>query len=197
MGFIIRKKQFIKSSPTFESLPQTQFMEFAFIGRSNVGKSSMINSILESNIAKTSNTPGKTTMFNVYQVNENIYLMDLPGYGYAKRSKTERAHWEAEFEKYLQNRDKLAAICMIIDSSIKPQESDIEMLEFVVNHNIPILITLNKIDKIKQSEIAEATKFWIKLTNSLPSIKIVTHSSKTKKNPDIIWNNLFDIALKK
>jgi GTP-binding protein len=194
MSLKVKNKQFIKSAPKFEQLPQTQFLEFAFIGRSNVGKSSMINAILESNIAKTSNTPGKTTMFNVYQVNDNLYLIDLPGYGYAKRSKSERAHWENEFEKYLKNRDKLGAICMIIDSSIKPQESDLLMLENLINYKIPILIVLNKADKIKQNELSTALRFWTNLTASIPNINVITFSSKTKKNPNIIWDNLFELT---
>jgi GTP-binding protein len=133
--------------------------EFAFIGRSNVGKSSLINMLVNrKNLAKTSNTPGKTQTINHFLINEKWYLVDLPGYGFASVGRTLRKSWGEMTEEYLTKRENLFCTFILVDSRLQPQKSDFEFIEWMGAQGLPIAIVLTKSDKIKQQEVVKSKK---------------------------------------
>ena len=149
---LIKSAEFICSSSRVEQCPKTHFPEFAMIGRSNVGKSSLINMLVNNkNLAKTSSTPGKTQLINHFLVDKSWYLVDLPGYGYAKRSKSLRAKWEKMIHHYLFKRQNLLCTMVLIDSSIPPQKIDLEFVHFLGKQGVPIAIVFTKTDKLKKN----------------------------------------------
>ncbi len=150
----ITKASFICSNTEWEKCPKPNLPEYAFIGRSNVGKSSLINCITKSNkLAKTSGKPGKTQLINHFMINENFYFADLPGYGYAKVSKKLRAEFQKFTLKYLENRTNLICLFTLIDLRISPQKIDIEFMEYCALKKIPFVICFTKADKLKKIEI--------------------------------------------
>ena len=150
----ITKASFICSNTEWEKCPKPNLPEYAFIGRSNVGKSSLINCITKSNkLAKTSGKPGKTQLINHFIVNENFYFADLPGYGYAKVSKKLRTEFQKFTLKYLENRTNLICLFTLIDLRISPQKIDIEFMEYCALKQIPFVICFTKADKLKKIEI--------------------------------------------
>jgi GTP-binding protein len=131
--------------------PQEAIPEYAFIGRSNVGKSSLINMLVErKKLAKTSSTPGKTRLINHFKINENWFLADLPGYGYAKVSKKERVFFAKMIEQYASRRTNLVCFFVLIDARIPPQQLDLDFIEWLGDSNLPFVIVLTKVDKINQ-----------------------------------------------
>ena len=128
-------------------LPQTQFSEYAFVGRSNVGKSSLINAVLGENVARTSNTPGRTQALNMFNINDKIIILDLPGYGYARVSRAESERWLLRFQEYIMTRRQLKRLFILIDSRIGPRDSDLELLEFCDANGISYQIVYTKKDK--------------------------------------------------
>lgn len=153
------KIEFVKSVSALDQLPELELPEIALAGRSNVGKSSFINTLFNrKGLAKTSSTPGKTRTLNYYNVENKFYLVDLPGFGYAKVSKTERESWERLLIKYFQNNLNITRIVHFIDSRHKPTQLDIMLNKFLIELDIPYIILLNKIDKLKQSELVNAKK---------------------------------------
>lgn len=150
----ITKAEFIKSADTLKNCPHTGLPEIALIGRSNVGKSSFINSITNrKKLAKTSNTPGKTRLMNYFNINDQIIIVDLPGYGYAKVSKTEQQKWSKELENYLQNREELISVIQFIDARHDVQNNDIQMREWLKYYNIPMITIATKIDCLSKNKI--------------------------------------------
>ncbi len=150
----IKKAEFVKSSTRTDELPPTNYPEYAFVGRSNVGKSSLINKLCNrKNLAKTSGTPGKTQVINHYLINEIWYLVDLPGYGYAKVSKSRRQQFTDMIFDYLTQRSNLMNIYVLIDSRIKPQNNDLEFLEFLGTKSLPFTIVFTKIDKLNATKL--------------------------------------------
>ena len=150
----ITKASFICSNTEWEKCPKPNLPEYAFIGRSNVGKSSLINCITKSNkLAKTSGKPGKTQLINHFLINENFYFADLPGYGYAKVSKKLRTEFQKFTLKYLENRTNLICLFTLIDLRISPQKIDIEFMEYCALKKIPFVICFTKADKLKKIEI--------------------------------------------
>ncbi len=137
--------------------PPAQFPEYAFIGRSNVGKSSLINMLLQKRgLARVSNTPGKTQCINFYEVNTAWYLVDLPGYGYARTSKTNRADWEKFIRYYLQERATLQCVMLLIDCRVPPQQSDLEFADKLGAWGLPFVVIFTKADKISKNEIQQS-----------------------------------------
>jgi GTP-binding protein len=155
----VKKAVFVKSAEKLIDCPKPDKPEYAFIGRSNVGKSSLINMLVSKpNLARVSSSPGKTITINHYIINDSWFLVDLPGYGYARRSKTMREDWEHSLEEYLKNRENLQCLFVLIDSRIDPQDSDLEFLNFLGNLEVPFAIVFTKIDKLNQSMRAKNMK---------------------------------------
>lgn len=144
----IKQSEFVKSSAEIDQCPAGSLPEFAFIGRSNVGKSSLINMLTgRRKLAKTSNTPGKTQTINHFLINQEWHLVDLPGYGYAKVSKTTRDDWGKMIESYLLNRPQLVSLFVLIDSRIPPQNIDLAFVDWLGQQGIPFSIIFTKADK--------------------------------------------------
>ena len=176
--------KFLKSSSSFKETKEIEARpEYAFIGRSNVGKSSLINMLTNSSLAKTSSTPGKTQLINHYLINENWYLVDLPGYGYAKTSKANRKNFNAFSKEYLIKSTQLRCVFLLIDIRIKPQQNDVEFMNWLGKNKLPFIRLFSKIDKLKIQEIkksnenhnTELLNYWEKT----PSF--INFSSKNKK----------------
>ena len=151
---IIKSATFCISSPNYRKCPQDGRPEYAFIGRSNVGKSSLINMLTGvKGLAKTSGRPGKTQLINHFLINNEWYLVDLPGYGYARTSKSSRAQWSTMMRDYFLHREQLTNTYVLVDSRIPPQRIDLEFLEFLGSHGVPLTIVFTKSDKEKQREV--------------------------------------------
>jgi GTP-binding protein len=155
----ITSAEFITSSTDWRKCPETHKPEFAFIGRSNVGKSSLINMLVDrKKLAKTSSTPGKTQTVNHFLVNDQWYLVDLPGYGYASASRSARFEWGKMIEHYLKNRKNLFCTFILLDARLKPQAIDLDFITWMGQHHLPLVILLTKSDKLKQQELAKSKK---------------------------------------
>jgi GTP-binding protein len=155
----VTSAEFITSSTDWRKCPETHKPEYAFIGRSNVGKSSVINMLVDrKKLAKTSSTPGKTQTINHFLVNNDWYLVDLPGYGYASASRSARFEWGKMIEEYLKNRKNLFCTFILIDARLKPQAIDIDFITWMGKHHLPLAIILTKSDKLKQQELAKSKK---------------------------------------
>ena len=152
---IIRNADFLVSNTDPSKCPAPDKPEYAFIGRSNVGKSSLINMLLgRRNLAKTSSTPGKTRLINHFIVNDEWYLVDLPGYGYAKISKKEREKWEGMIRTYLTRRESLVNTFILIDSRIEPKKSDIDFIDWFGEAQLPFALIFTKTDKLTSNAMA-------------------------------------------
>lgn len=165
----IKHAEFIGSFTKIGQCPKDPLPEYAFIGRSNVGKSSLINMLTSRKaLAKVSHTPGKTKLLNYFRIDNAWYLVDLPGYGYAKVSKSERNSWDKMIRTYLTNRNTLSCVFVLIDSRIPPQKIDLEFVNWLGSMQVPFVITFTKVDKIKKRDIqkqvnafyAELKKMW-------------------------------------
>ncbi|MDV3664061.1 YihA family ribosome biogenesis GTP-binding protein [Elizabethkingia anophelis] len=172
---LIKSVEFVKSSSKWQECPEANLPEYAFIGRSNVGKSSLINAMMDrKDLAKTSQTPGKTQLINHFLVNETWYLTDLPGYGYAKVSKTLRKSFEKLITNYILNRNNLVNLFVLVDIRHAPQKIDIEFMQWCGESGIPFSIIFTKADKLKPKAIENHVKayhdgllqFWEELPQS-------------------------------
>jgi GTP-binding protein len=186
---IIKEATFIASNTTVDKCPETNLPEYAFIGRSNVGKSSLINMLTnQKKLAKTSSFPGKTQLINHFKINDNWYLVDLPGYGWAKVSKESREKWAKMIRAYLQNRKNLACVFLLIDSRHEPQKPDLEFIAQLGQMGIPFVMVFTKVDKQsgkKTSDAVEAYKKKLQETwDELPRMFLT--SSDEKKGRDEI-----------
>ena len=177
------KSEFVKSSPSLKECPKSDLPEYAFIGRSNVGKSSLINMLCQNgSLAKTSATPGKTRLINHFRINENWYLVDLPGYGYAKVSKNMRKDFEKTLFNYLRKRENLYGVFVLIDSRIPPQANDMEFISRLGELQIPFVIVFTKIDKVTQKQLNDNTKAFknemLKTWEELPACFYTSATTK-------------------
>lgn len=163
-------------------LPENELCEVAFAGKSNVGKSSLINALMNrKNYARTSSQPGKTQTINFYNINKELYFVDLPGYGYAKASKQEVEKWGKMIEKYLTTSKMLKKVFLLIDIRHEPGANDVMMYDWIINSGFEPVIIATKLDKIKRSQIDKQLKL-IRQTLKAPSnIRIVPFSSETKQ----------------
>lgn len=154
----IKQARYEISSPDLKRCPNLNNMpEIAMIGRSNVGKSSLINTLTNrKNLARTSNTPGKTRLINYYVINDEFSLVDLPGYGFANTKKTEQQKWQKNFEEFLLERKEIQAVIQIIDSRHCVQNNDFQMREWLEYNNIPIITIASKIDNLKKNAISKS-----------------------------------------
>ena len=150
----IKKAEFVKSSTREEDCPEPKIPEYAFIGRSNVGKSSLINLITSrKKLAKTSSTPGKTQLINHFIINDEWYLVDLPGYGWARVSKTAKADWKKMIDDYLINRRNLACVFVLVDIRHEAQKIDLDFINWLGEEGIPFVIVFTKEDKLSKTKI--------------------------------------------
>lgn len=180
---MIREATFVKSSSKLEECPKTGLPEYVFLGRSNVGKSSLINMLVERNkLSKTSSKPGKTQLINHFIINQKLFFVDLPGYGWAKTSKKNRESWDKMTKNYLLNSDKIALIFILIDIRLKPQEIDIDYINYLGKNKLPVNLIFTKADKIKKSEIEKRIdEFTSSLSQYWSSIPNYFISSSLKK----------------
>lgn len=179
----IKNSEYSISSPTVSMCPKDTKPEYAFIGRSNVGKSSLINMLCNhKNLAKTSSTPGKTLLINHFIINKEWYLVDLPGYGYAKRSKTQRDRLEQMIAQYILQRVQLANVFVLIDIRHDPQTIDREFIDWLGQSQIPFCIVFTKADKLSPSKVKPAAEAWMQKMldtwEELPPYFITSSSSR-------------------
>ncbi|MCC2253699.1 ribosome biogenesis GTP-binding protein YihA/YsxC [Ruminococcus sp. CLA-AA-H200] len=170
------------------TLPVNGRPEVAFAGKSNVGKSSLINALVNrKSYARTSATPGKTQTINFYNINGEMYLVDLPGYGYARVSEREKEQWGKMIERYLHGSKQLKAVFLLIDIRHEPSANDRLMYEWVVNQGFEPVIIATKLDKIKRSQIQKHVKMLREGLSLVPGTKVIPFSSVTKQGRDEIW----------
>ncbi|MCH8554556.1 MAG: ribosome biogenesis GTP-binding protein YihA/YsxC [Schleiferiaceae bacterium] len=184
------------SSPNLKTCPPPTLPEYAFIGRSNVGKSSLINMLAnKKDLAKTSSKPGKTQLINHFQVDESWYLVDLPGYGYAKVSKKKRVEFQKFISDYLKKRDALLLTFVLIDSRIEPQKIDLEFMQWLGEAQIPFSIVFTKVDKISGSEwtknLSQYKKRLLEDWEELPQIFV--SSAQTKMGREELLTQIQDL----
>lgn len=179
----IKKAEFVISSPTITTCPKDDKPEYAFIGRSNVGKSSLINMLCNrKNMAKTSSTPGKTLLINHFIINDQWYLIDLPGYGYAKRSKTTQQKLEQMISSYILQRKQLVNVFVLLDIRHEPQKIDLEFIDWLGSSSIPFSMVFTKADKLSGAKIKHNVDTYLdKLRETWEELPPYFISSSEKK----------------
>ncbi len=194
----IHQSEFIKSHISFDSLTETDRPEFAFVGRSNVGKSSLINMIVggKKNIALVSSKPGRTQMINEFLINKKWNLVDLPGYGYAKTSKSQQNKFQEFVSEYLLNRENLTCVFALIDSKISPQQIDLEFTKWLMDAEIPFILIFTKADKSKpNASLRNIEKFYEEMAQFCegPPRYFLTSSSNRQGRKDVL--DFIDLAI--
>lgn len=185
----IKTSEFIISAVAKSQYPESNLPEVAFVGRSNVGKSSLINSLTNRRkLAKVSGTPGKTRLVNFFLINKKIYFVDLPGYGYAKVSKTEKQKWGKMIEEYLVSRQNLKKVVLLVDCRHKPTPDDVAMYEWVKYYNHDTIVVATKSDKISNNELVKSKKIITETLKLDRQDKIVYISSLKNKGIEELTN---------
>ena len=193
---IIKSAEFQCSNTRTDKLPPPELPEYAFIGRSNVGKSSLINMLVQKKgLAKTSQTPGKTQLINHFLINDNWQLVDLPGYGYAKTSRSNRGEWQKFISYYLRNRENLQCVFVLVDSRLDPQKIDIEFCSWLGENGLPFQIIFTKSDKqskVKTDQsVAKFRKSLLEISEEVPTHYVT--SSETQQGRDEILSFISDL----
>ena len=193
---LIRNAKYKISSPSANLCPQTSVPEYAFIGRSNVGKSSLINLLTKKGLAKTSQKPGKTMLINHFEINDGeFYIVDLPGYGYAARGKDQREEFSNMIKDYILNRHQMTLLFVLIDIRHDPQKIDVEFLKWLGENNVPFAIVFTKADKVgpvaAQTKVEAYKKFLMKDWEELPPVFIT--SSEDNRGKDELLNYIESI----
>ncbi|KMY43604.1 GTP-binding protein [Bacillus sp. FJAT-27916] len=185
----VTQAEIVMSAVKPEQYPTDGFPEFALAGRSNVGKSSFINKMINrKGLARTSSKPGKTQTLNFYKLNEAIFFVDVPGYGYAKVSKTEREAWGKMIETYITTREPLRAMLLIIDLRHKPSADDVMMYDFLKHYEIPTIVIATKADKIPKGKWQKHLKVVRDTLDLAKGDEIILFSSETGLGKDQAWN---------
>ena len=187
---LIKTASFLQSNTNVAKLPKPEKPEYAFIGRSNVGKSSLINMLTgNSKLAKVSATPGKTITINHFIINNEWYLVDLPGYGFAKRSQKDREMWKKMLDEYILGRQNLVATFVLVDSRIEPQKIDLDFISGLGENQVPFVIVFTKADKLSGKQLSENIEIYKKKLleewDELPTM-IVTSSEKKTGRDEIL-----------
>ena len=192
----VKKSEFIISAVSNEQYPESDFPEVSFVGRSNVGKSSIINSLLNrKKLVKVSSTPGKTRLINFFLVNDQFFLVDLPGYGYAAVSQAEKKKWGDMIEEYLKTRNNLTNVVLLVDIRHKPTADDKMMYDFIKYYKSKVIVVATKLDKITKNSIQKQLKM-IKEELRLDSQDVLTsYSSLNHTGREALWDMLLDSGL--
>lgn len=184
----ISSAEFVKSVYDTSQCPAGDIPEVSFLGRSNVGKSSVLNSLLQRRaLARTSNTPGRTQCINFFLVNNSIHFVDLPGYGYAKVSKSMRADWGKMAEEYLAERRQLVLSIQLIDARHKPTALDIQLHDWLIVNQKPHIVVATKADKLSRNELQKQMKIF---ASDLAESKTISYSSETGKGREELWSEI-------
>ncbi len=187
----IIRAEFVKSAVWPPQYPPPTLPEIAFVGRSNVGKSSLINVLVgRKNLAKTSNSPGRTQLINFFSINENLSFVDLPGYGFAKVSQSVKKNWGEMVEAYLKERQSLALVVFILDIRRDPSKDDLSLRDWLEHYRIPYLNILTKADKLSNNQVIVQKREIEKAFNVSAKNKSILFSAKTQKGRDDIWQAL-------
>ena len=176
-------------------LPDHDKAEIAFAGKSNVGKSSLINGLMNrKSLARTSSQPGKTQTINFYNVNQTVYLVDLPGYGYAKVSQSEKEKWGKLIERYLHSSKQLRAVFLLIDIRHEPSQNDKMMYDWILHNGYEPIIIATKLDKLKRSQVAKHIKMLKDGLKVKPNTPLLPYSAMTKQGREEIWSLIGELA---
>ncbi len=193
----IKKSEFVTSAVTKDQYPESELPEIAMVGRSNVGKSSLINMLLNrKNLARTSGTPGKTQLINFFDIDGKFTLVDLPGYGYARVSKEQKKTWGKIIETYLQTRTNLLEVFLLVDLRHKPTQEDIDMYQWIKSYGFNGIVVGTKHDKIKRSQLQKHKKIIRDTLGMDSDAVLVTASMLTRDGKYDIWeilNELFEV----
>lgn len=191
---LIKSVEFVTSAVRPSQFPAAELPEFAFAGRSNVGKSSLINTLVNrKKLVKTSSTPGKTRLINFFRVNDALMFVDLPGYGYARVSEDERRTWRPMIEQYLSARENLKAVVVILDIRRTAGAEDAQLLGWLDRHEIPAVLVVTKADKL--SKTAQKKQLQI-IADTLPAdpADLLVFSTKSRQGWDALWNAIVSLA---
>lgn len=187
----ITSAEFLKSAVWPTQYPPATMPEVAFVGRSNVGKSSLINTLVgRKNLAKTSNTPGRTQLINFFAINEKISFVDLPGYGFAKVPQSVKKDWSDMMEAYLKERPSLCLVVFILDIRRDPNDDDLSLRDWLTHDRIPYLYVLTKSDKLSNNQVIARKRAIEKTLQVSPEKKPILFSAKTQKGKTDIWDFL-------
>lgn len=190
-GLVIRDARFEVSAVGEKQYPNNDIPEVVLVGKSNVGKSSFINAMVNrKNLARTSSEPGKTRQINFYNIDDKLYFVDLPGYGFSKMSKQEQVKVGGFIEHYLSTRKQIALIVFLIDIRHSPTENDVMMYDFIINTGFPCLILANKADKIAPTKVDATVKKLKNELNPLKDLKFLPFSSEKKIYSETVWNEI-------
>ena len=194
---IIKNPEFKISAVSPKQYPQDDLPQVVLVGKSNVGKSSFINTLVNrKNLARTSSEPGKTRQINFYNIDNKFYFVDLPGYGYSKMSKAEQEKVGSFIEQYLQTSKNIALIIFLIDIRHKPTENDKLMYDYIFKTKLPCIVIANKADKIAITKVDEYVENLQKILNPLKDLKFLPFSSEKKIYTEKVWENIVDFFKK-
>jgi GTP-binding protein len=190
---IIKSAEFVKSAAKLSQYPPPGLPEIAFAGRSNVGKSSLINTLVNrKRLVKTSSTPGRTQLINFFNINQSFLFVDLPGYGYAKVPASVQKTWGPMIETYLASRETLNGAVLLFDIRRIPGEPELDFIEWFDHYNIPCILVLTKADKLKKTKMRSQHRV-IAETLSIPKEDLVLFSAKTRQGKDRVWDDLEEL----
>ncbi len=189
--------EFVKSCLAPEDYPPDHCPEIAFAGRSNVGKSSVINVLLgHKGIARVSSTPGKTRQINFFKINRSFYFVDLPGYGYARVSKEIKASWVPLLEHYLMNRKQLRGVVLLLDARHPPTDLDLQMKTWLEHAGIPLLVVITKMDKISPGDWRKVVEGYPTVLGLSPVQTVLTFSARTRAGKESLWRSIESLLAK-
>lgn len=188
----IRSVHFMKSAVKPAHYPQHNLPEIAFIGRSNVGKSSLLNTLVnKKNLARISNTPGRTQLINFFNVEDTICFVDLPGYGFAKVPQSTKKQWKPMIEAYLMQSQHLRSVVLIVDARHRPSKHDVTMYEWLGSYQVPTILVATKIDKLPKTKLPKQLRLIEKILSIRPEEEIFPFSALTKSGFQAIWKAIW------